>query len=49
METTHGLTYSLARVIDVTAWQYVDAISLCYLTHGACIKVTGLQPLLTTA
>jgi len=47
-ETTHGHTYSMARAIDVTAWQSVDAICLCYLTHSACVKVTGLQPLLTT-
>jgi len=38
-ETTHGRTHSAA----------VDAICLCCLTHGACVKVTGLQPLLTTA
>jgi len=48
METTHGLTYSMARVIDITVWQSVDAICLCCLTHGACVKVTGLPPLLTT-
>jgi len=48
-ETTHGLTYSRARAIDITTWQSVDAICLCCLTHGACVKVTGLQPLLTTA
>ena len=48
-ETTHGLTYSMASAIDITAWQSVDAICLCCLTHGACAKVTGLQPLLTTA
>ena len=47
-ETTHGLTYLMARVIDITAWQSADAICLCCLTHGACVKVTGLQPLLTT-
>ena len=49
METTHGLTYSMARAIDITAWQSVDAIFLCCLTHGACVKVTGFQLLLTTA
>ena len=43
METTHGLTYSMARAIDITAWQSVDAICLCCLTHGACVKVTGFQ------
>ena len=48
-ETTHGLTYSMARAIDITAWQSVDAICLCCLTHGACVQVSGLQPLLTTA
>jgi len=26
METTHGLTYSVARAIEVTAWQSVNAI-----------------------
>jgi len=38
----------MARAIDITAWQSVDAICLCCQTHGACVKVTGLQPLLTT-
>jgi len=47
-DTTHGLTYSVARATDITAWQSVDAVFLCCLTHGACVKVTGLQPLLTT-
>jgi len=36
METTHGLTYSVARAIEVTTWQSVDAICLCVLTHGSC-------------
>ena len=49
MENTHGLTYSVARAIDITAWQSVDAICLCCLTHGACVKVTGLQPLPPTS
>jgi len=48
-ETTRGLTYSVARALDITAWQSVDAFCLCCLTHSACVKVTGLQPLLTTA
>jgi len=26
METTHGLTYSVDRVIDVAAWPSVDAV-----------------------
>ena len=39
METTHGLTYSVARVIEVTAWQSVDAVFHCYL---AVDPVTGL-------
>ena len=47
-ETTHGPTCSMARAIDITAWLSVDAICLCCLTHGDCVKVTGLQPLLTT-
>ena len=42
METTHGLTYSLARAAEVTAWQSIDAIYLCCRTHSACVKVTGL-------
>jgi len=37
----HG--YSVARVIEVTAWQSVDAVSLCCLTHGFCVEVAGLQ------
>ena len=45
IETTYGLTYSVARVIEVTAWQSVDAVSLCYLTHSSCVEVTGLQSL----
>ena len=49
IETTLGLTYSVARAIDVTAWQFVDAVCLCCLTHGAYVKVTGLEPLLKTA
>ena len=48
METTHRLSYSVARAIDIIAWQSVDAVCLCCLTHGAGVKVTGLQPLLTT-
>jgi len=48
-ETTHGLTSSMARAIDITAWQSADAICLCCLTHGSCVKVTGPQPLLTAA
>jgi len=47
-ETTHKLTYSVARAIDITAWQSVDAICVCCLTHSACVKVSELQPLLTT-
>jgi len=47
-ETTHGLTYSVATATEVTAWQSIDAVYLCCLTHGACVKVTGLQSLLTT-
>ena len=47
-ETTHG-PYSVTRVIDVTTWQSVDAVCLCCLTHGACVELTGLQPLLSTA
>jgi len=43
METTYGLTYSVARAIDVTTWQSFDVVCLCCLTHGACVKVTVLQ------
>jgi len=32
-EITHGLTYSVARAIVVTAWQSVDAVRHCCLTH----------------
>ena len=35
-ETTHGLTYSVSRVIGVTAWQSVNAFCLRCLTHGSC-------------
>jgi len=47
METTHGITYSVARAIDITAWQSVawlmvpDSWCLCQ-THWT-------QPFLTTA
>ena len=46
METTHRLTYSVARVIKLTAWQSVNAVCLCCLTHCSCVEVTG-QSLLT--
>ena len=36
METTHGLTVSVARAIEVAAWQSIDAICHCCLTHGSC-------------
>jgi len=35
IETTHGLTYLVARVIE--EWQSVDAICLCCLTNGSCV------------
>ena len=35
-ETTHGLTYLVSRVTEVTAWQSVDAVCLCCLTHSSC-------------
>ena len=38
METTHRLTYSVARVIDITTWQSVDTICLCWLTHSVCVS-----------
>ena len=37
-ENTHGLTYPVARVIDITAWQSVDTVCLCCLTHGVCVS-----------
>ena len=49
METTHGLTYSVARVIEVSAWQSVNAVCLCCVAHSSCIEVKGLQSLLTGA
>ena len=36
METTHGLTCSVARVIEVIALQSVDTICLCCLTQFLC-------------
>ena len=36
METIRGLTSSVSRVTEVTAWQSVDAVCLCFLTHGSC-------------
>ena len=41
-----GLTCLVARVIEVTAWQSVDAICLCCLSNSSCVEVTGLQSLL---
>ena len=35
-ETPRGLACSVSRVIEVTAWQSVDAVCLCCLTHGSC-------------
>jgi len=35
---THGLTYSVARAIDITAWQSVDTVCLCCLTHCVCVR-----------
>ena len=46
METTHGLTYSVARAVVVTAWIPVNAICLCCLSNGSCVEVTGLHSLL---
>ena len=36
METIRGLSYSVSRVTEVTTWQSVDAVCLCFLTHGSC-------------
>ena len=36
IETNHGLTYSMAIAMEVTAWQSVDAICHCCLTPGSC-------------
>ena len=33
----------VARVTEVTAWQSVNTVCLCCLTHCSCIDVTGLQ------
>jgi len=38
METTHGLTYSVARVTEVTAWQSFDAI--CRVVQRAEVTLT---------
>jgi len=43
METTHGLAYLAARALEETAWQSIDAVCLCCLTHGSCVEITGLQ------
>jgi len=34
-ETTHGLIYTMARAIEVTAWEFVDAVCHCFQTHGS--------------
>ena len=44
-ETTYGLTYSVARAIEVTACQSVDAICLCCLIPGSCVEVTTVMGL----
>ena len=36
-ENTHGPTYPVARAIDITAWQSVDTVCLCCLTHCVCV------------
>ena len=36
-ETTHRLTYSVARTIEVTAWHSVDAVCHCCLTTDPVI------------
>jgi len=41
-ETTCGMAYSVSRAIEVTAWQSVDAVCLCGLTHSS----SGLGSLL---
>jgi len=43
METTNGLTYSVARAMEVAAWQSVNAVCLCCLTHCSRVEVTGLN------
>ena len=43
IESTHGLTCSVARVIEVTARHCADAVCLCCLTHGSYVEVTGLH------
>ena len=37
------------RTSSMVTQHSVDAISLCCLTHGSCVEVTGLQSLLTIA
>ena len=37
-ENTHGLTYPVPTVIDITAWQSVNTVCLCCLTHGVCVS-----------
>jgi len=36
METTHELTYSVSRAIEVTTWQSVDAICHWTVCHCRC-------------
>jgi len=39
METTHERTWTYlfrARPIEATAWQSVDAVCHCCLTHSSC-------------
>ena len=38
MENTHGPTYPVATAIDITAWQSVDTVCLCCLTHGVYVS-----------
>ena len=45
-ETTHGLTYPVARVIEVTA---ICRCRLLLLSVSLTIPVTGLRSLLATA
>ena len=45
METTHGLSYSVAKAIGVTVWKSVDSVCHCCLTHASCVEVT--EPILS--
>jgi len=47
-QTQRPLTYSIARVIEVTAWQSVDAICHCCLTLMNAVLKSMDQSILAT-